>query len=208
MARTVNNAITATSTSCLVKPCRFGRSITTQTPPTRVFNPITGAPYLEAAGQYFKAGDHVYLNAGAVTEVLYNGTGPIAGFALTDAATVTGTQIEIMPVIAGPEYIMHVTNGTTETTCIPATVALSYVGNAYELSVATITYAAGHPKFPFGGGAVTCSVIDIARSAVPRVVITGLVNDPEVIATSTLIPVYVKFLSVIPAATSYQGLQF
>lgn len=211
MARTVDLAITATSNSCLVKPCQFGRIDVSKIVRERLINPYTNAPYLTVATNgIFNAGDHVYLNtAGTIQEILQAGTGPIGGFALTTCTGAAGgTSCDVMPVLSGVEYIMNVTNGTTETTCTPAYVALSVVGHTFEINTATVTYAAGHPKFPLAGGTVLCSVVNMARTTVPRVLVTGIVESPELLATSTLIPVYVKFLETGPHATAFQNVQF
>jgi hypothetical protein len=152
MARLTSlQTITATSAACVVHPLRYGRNANSAIYPDRLINPATNLPFLEAASQDFKAGDFVYLNAGAVTEVQYNSVVPIVGMALEDATGTTGDQVEIMPIYPEVEYIMHVTHDSTETTCIPTTIAL-LIGNAYGLCAATVNYAAGHPKFPLGSG--------------------------------------------------------
>jgi hypothetical protein len=210
MARSTSlQTITATSAACVVRPLRYGRNANSAIYPDRLINPATNLPFLEAASQDFKAGDLVYLNGGAVTEVQYAQTVPIAGLALTDATTVTGSQIEIMPIYPEVEYIMHVTHNATETTCIPTTIAL-LMGNMYGLCAATVNYTAGHPKFLLGGGTVYSFMIDKANT-LPRILITGLVENPDIISTTTLIPVYCKFPRIFTKADyteAYKNLQF
>jgi hypothetical protein len=227
MARVVDNGITATTNACVVHPCRPARREVDGLHPQRVINPITGVGYLATSGATgcFNAGDHVSINAaGTVVQILIaQPTVPMAGIALSTAAGAGTETVEIMPVYSDTEYIMNVclcTHGISaavDTGTTPAAVAL-LLGKDYEVSCSTVTYPSTHPAFYGVGGTVLCAMINLnytglAAQNTARVKVTGLVGDPTIISTSTLIPVYCRFvdpLVVYGGSTylPYRGLQF
>jgi hypothetical protein len=164
-----------------------------------LINPATRRPFLEAASQDFKAGDMVYLNAGAVTERLTGDDGPIAGYALVDATGTTGSEIRIMPANSHDEYLMTVFDDTAADTD-PASVAL-LIGGMYNLQTMTVTET--DSSISYGTG------VDLDAQDNARVLITGIVEVPELKSTSQYIYVYVKHLPVFyeSGVPSHQGLQ-
>ncbi len=196
MSRTATFSITADANSATFRGCVWGRG-QGGFPPGPLKNEYTGLPYLEANSQEFVANDMVFLDSGAVTQRLTAGTGPIMGFATTSATNVTtgNAQIGITPVIGGEEYIMNVASSTPANTDKESVALL--VGKACNLAQAAVT----------GTQTWSGTVVDLDTASVPRVVITGLVNDPSITSSTQYIPVYVKFLRTIPGATAYQGLQ-
>ncbi len=199
MARAAT-AITVAATGQRVKPISWSRTAGGY-PPAPLINENTGNPFLEANSQEFKAGDMVYLNAGAVTQILYNGTGPLAGFALTNATNVTSAnaEIEIMPVNTVDEYEMTIGNITTTR----AVAATTYIGLSFGLVQITATQLDGSTTY--------CTCVDISNTTQTRVKIVGLVKTPDSLATSTTVRVRVKFLpNIVPAAgtTAYPNVQF
>lgn len=111
--------------------------------------------YLEANSQSFKAGQFVYVNAGAVT-VSADGDVPVMGIALEDATNVSTGNIAIAIQVLGPddEVLIQVcnTSGSLEaanTTCKP--------GVAYDLQTVSTNLHyidssdTTNPKFVFVG---------------------------------------------------------
>jgi hypothetical protein len=179
------------------------RSETRNVPPAEVINPVTGLPYLEADSQEFKAGDMVYLNGGAVTQVLTAGQLPILGFAMTNATNVTSGNIPIrvMPVVAGDVYAMNIWSGTEGNTN-PDDIAL-LVGKYVNLRQVTVTEQDGSTTY--------CTAIDIDTQTIARVLIVGIEKINETVATSTYIRALVKFspsIMVTGLTPTYTGLQF
>lgn len=200
MAR-VAQTLTNTATGMRFKPCKWGRSNFGLNEPPELINRATGLPYLEGNSQEFKAGDMVQLTSGTVTAVLTGDDEPIIGFALTDATNVTSgnAPIRIMPVNSHDEYIMNVYSDT-EANTDAASVAL-LVGNMYNLLQMTVTETDGSTTY--------CTAVDLDAQTDQRVLITGIVEDPELTPSSTYIRVYVKFLPVFyeSGVPSHQGLQ-
>lgn len=199
MARTPT-AYTATANTMRFYPCELVRKMGAIENSVELLSPNTGVPYLEANSQDFKAGDVVYLNAGAVTEVAAAATTVIAGIAKTSATNVTtgNAQIRIEPVNATDEYVMNVYDATPADADL-ASVAL-LVGTAYELMQVTVTNTDASITY--------CTAVNLDATTAPRVVITGIHKVPELLSSSQMIRVRVKFLPVVTGATSYQGLQF
>lgn len=166
-------------------------------------NAITGVPYLEAASQDFKAGDMVYLNSGAVTEVLTAGTGLLTGFALEDASGVTSAQRRVMPVYCHHIYAMNVYHPTTPSTnTLVSTVATANIGGLYNIQTATVTET--------DGSTVYCSVVDLNASTAARVQIVGIQQTEGLVSTNTYPRVLVKFLPIfnVSGTATSQNLQF
>jgi hypothetical protein len=206
-AETFNLDNSASTIAARIEPIRWSRSAGGY-PPTRLINPSTGNPFLEANSQEFKAGDMVYLNAGAVTQVLTAGSNPIAGFALTDATNVTSTnaEIEIMPVNDQDEYEMSLVSSTGSNTTRTATALL--IGGQYMLAQCTVTNPGG--THTTNDEYMTVVDYDNTGTAPKRVKITGLVLTPSVKATTTYCRVRVRFLAQINTTADHSicGLQF
>lgn len=90
--------------------------------------PQVSKTHLEANSMEFKAGEPVYLNAGAVTESDEGASRLIWGLALTDATNVTSGNIEIPIEMIGPNTEIQAivsSDGTianaeaADTTCAP-----------------------------------------------------------------------------------------
>jgi hypothetical protein len=187
MARTATT-LTNTASGIPFKPCAraSGGNLSA---PGELINSYTGVGFLEANSQFFKAGDMVYLNAGAVTEVLTAGIGAIAGFALTDATNVTSgnAAIRIMPVNTEDTYVMNVYSGTEGNTNWD-NIMTTNIGGAYNIIQLTVTEA--------DGSTVYCSAVDIDTTTAPRVRIVGVDVTPEMQtapSTKSYIRVKVKF---------------
>ncbi len=182
------------------KACCYGRGRGSY-PPQRLINPYTGNPFLEANSQEFKAGDMVYLNAGAVTVRLTGETGPIIGFALTDATNVSSgnAAIEIMPVNGLDEYIMNVYSSTAASTDKESVALL--IGQAYDLAQFTVTNPDGSTTY--------CTAINLDSTVIPRVRITGIVEEADLTSARQYIRVYCQFMQFIKTAANavYDGLQ-
>jgi len=164
----------------------------------------TGLPYLEADSQFFKAGDMVYLNAGAVTAVLTDDTVAMIGFALTDATNVTSGNIpiRIMPVNTQDEYIMNIYSGTVGNTNW-ADIVTTCMGNCYNLLQMTVTEVDGSTTY--------CTAVNIDSQAAGRVRIVGAEITPSLTSTSAYIRARVKFEPCIYYSTTatnfYRNLQ-
>jgi hypothetical protein len=199
---TTNNTSSTSSTSLLALnaiPCTWARSNTGINEPPELINPGTGRPYLEASTQSWIAGAMVYLNAGAVTEVLTAGDGPIIGFALTSATGTAGAEIRIMPVNCVDEYKMSLWSGTAASTLFTAAGLL--VGQCFDLCNVHIT---NPDSSTFEGTVINADNDDNAR-----VTITGVVEGPNIYTTSTFVHVYVRFLSAMydDGVPQFRGIQ-
>lgn len=202
MARTATSLDNSSNTnSTRFYPCRKGRDHTGSSPP-ELLSYDTGNSFLEADSQEFKAGDMVYLNAGAVTQRLLGDNGPIAGFALTDATNVSSgnAQIRIDPVNTRDEYIMNVYSSTAADTDRGSVALL--VGATYNLIQMTVTEQDSSTTY--------CTAVDLDTQTDQRVLITGIYPDPELTSSHQYIRVFVKFLSygMVSGAPTYQGLQY
>ncbi len=161
----------------------FGRS--------ELINPYTGLPYLEANSQAFKAGDLVYLNAGAVTAITDDGTGTMEcmGIALTDATNVTSgnAQIRVQPIDSKTILSMNVFDDTEADTNADNIAAL--VGQMYNVVMMTVTETDGTTS--------NCAAVDLDAQSAARVRIVGIDTDPGMPAltgaNSTYIRALVKF---------------
>ncbi len=202
MARTATYSITADANTMKFEAPALGKCHCGGTHKPELLSPDTGVPYLEANSQYFKAGDMVYLNSGAVTIVNTGDNVPIAGFALTDATNVSAanTQIRIMPVNCQDEYIMNLCSSSAADSDKTSVALL--LGNAYDIALATITNLDASTTYT--------TVVNTAAQTDARVVITGIVGDSTLTSSSQYIKVYVKFLpfAMVSGDPTYQGLQF
>jgi len=154
-----------------------------------LLNPYTGVPYLEANSQSFKAGDFVYLNAGAVTAITDDGTGTevVAGMALTNGSNVTtgNTQIRIMPIYPGVEYIMSLYAASAASTNPDD--AAKLVGKVLNVIAMTVTQPDASTMY--------CAAVNADAQTQARVVVTGVDMDPDNLrdVTNTYTRVKVKF---------------
>ena len=198
-ATTLDNS--SNSAAMRFKSCAYSRSAGGNPPPGLLVNTYTGVPYLEANSQEFKAGDMVYLNAGAVTQRLTAGTGVIAGFALTDATNVTtgNAQIDIMPVNDIDEYEMNVYASSAADTDKQSVALL--VGGLYDLAQFTVAN--------YDGSTTYCTAINLSSTTIPRVKIIDIVESADLTSSSQYIRVRCRFLSNIQTAANavYNGLQ-
>jgi len=216
MARAVTYNFTNDATGKRIRPCELVQRGTQASEPAELIDPGTGNPYLSAATQYFVEGDMVYLNAGAVTQVLTGDNVPIAGFCLSGGSTdggttaiTTGTQIRIMPVVTGNVYAMNgIASNTigTEDTSTNLTDAKTFIGNCYDLCQASITEADATVS--------RCTVINLAAQTDARILVVGVqreIGDPmDNISTTHSLRLLVKFLpfAMVSGDPTYQGLQF
>jgi hypothetical protein len=175
--------------------------------PGELINSYTGVPYLEANSQEFKAGDMVYLNAGAVTQVLTGDTVAMVGFALTDATNVTtgNAQIRIMPVNTNDIYAINVYSGT-EGNSNWDNIMTTTMGGVYNLVQVTVTEVDGSTTY--------CTAVNIDSSAQARVKIVGVQVTPEQQSgpsTKSYVRALVKFESALytsgTATNYYRNLQ-
>jgi hypothetical protein len=202
MSRTAT-AVSNTATGLRFRPCEFVSSPYGYNPPAEIVNPSTMATFKEANSQEFKAGDMVYLNAGAVTQILTAGTGAIAGFALNDATNVTtgNAGIRVQPVYPGLVYAMNVWSSTESGTDAESVGLL--VGGIYNLMQFTVTETDGSTTY--------CTGVNLDAATAARVVIVGLQKTPDLASTSTYVRALVKFLPYLAASGSatnfYRGTQ-
>ena len=204
MART-ETAITANAYTQAFRPCELVEVLKRNPPPAEIRDPYTRLPYLEAASQFFAAGDMVYLNAGAITMRLTADVAPIAGFALEGYSGTQGTARRIMPVSTSNVYAMNcynIASGTPATYTIPAYVALHYVGGEYNLAQYNVTN--------LDGTTTLCTGVDFGAQTAARVKVVGIQKNPIIAATDQCIRVLVKFLPYVSVAgdPTYGGLQF
>lgn len=193
-----------------IRPIEHVRSETRNVPPAELINPVTNLPYLAAVDQYFMNGDMVFLDAGAVTERLTAGAGPIAGFVISggspNGTTVipTGQQVRIMPVVTGEVYAMNgfITSLAASKTGTNAADIVTYIGNVYN--VAQVIYSNSTDSY-----ASKCAVVDFTATSVARVMVVGVRMTPDVIDATYFCRFLVKFLPLAGSAGlgSYPGLQ-
>ena len=201
MARTATTLTnTANANAVRIEACRMGKCHCGGHCRPELLNPQTNAAYLEAASQDFKAGDFVYLNAGAVTEILEATNAPIAGIALEDASTTTSDPVRIMPINSQDEYIMNVYSGTAGNTDTPSVGLL--LGAAYDIVQLTTAEYDGSTSYN--------AAVMLDTQTDQRVVITGIYEDPTLTSSKQYIRVYVKFLpyAMVSGDPTYLGLQF
>lgn len=195
---------TATATELAAYPwpyvthCRYLGSDSHHVEPGHIINPSTGLPFGEAASSVFKAGDMVYLDAGAVTLRNYNDTGPILGFALQDASGVTGAPVKVMPVVAGVDYVMNWYSSAIADTSLANAGAI--IGKACGITGVTWTRA--------NGTIVYSAAVNPADTTYTRVIVKGVYRAAGLTSTARCLPLIVRFMPVIVGATAYQGLQY
>jgi hypothetical protein len=204
MART-ETALTLLATSIVYEAPRlvYSRDAAEQ---AELLDPYTRAPYLEANSQEFKAGDMVYLNAGAVTQALTATAAPIVGFALTNATNVTSgnAQIRIAPIRPGQVWEISPWTATSNgTNTNPPDLAL-LVGKMVNLRQIVCTQ--------YDASTTYCTAADIDTVTMARALIVGIAQRPEnLVATAT----YARLLVTFPdgcivstdGASYYQNLQ-
>lgn len=197
-ATTLNNS--ANANALKIEACRMGKCHCGGHCRAELLNPQTNAPYLEAASQDFKAGDFVYLNAGAVTEILEATNAPIAGVALQDATATTGSEIRIMPINSQDEYIMNVYSGTAASTDTPSVGLL--LGAAYDIVQLTTTEYDASTSYN--------AAVMLDTQTDQRVVIQDIHELVTLTSSKQYIQVHVKFLpyAMVSGDPTYLGLQF
>jgi len=204
MSRTVTYTITNAANGVRFAPCELVQRGAQASEPAELIDIGTRNPYLEADSQEFKAGDMVYLNAGAVTQRLTGDNGPICGFALTDATNVTSgnAAIRIMPVVTGNVYAMNACTASSPTTATNLVDVKTYIGNCYDLAQATVTETDGSTTY--------CTVVNLDAQTDARVVVVGVQKTVDLTSSSFYLRLLVKFLpyGMVSGDPTYQGLQF